>query len=34
MLFIEVKNNNQVDIFGKKGNKDLNLNKNYFKIQG
>lgn len=28
MLFIEVKNNNHVDIFGKKGNKDLNFNKN------
>jgi len=30
MPFIEVKNNNQVDIFGGKGNKELNFNKNSF----
>jgi len=32
MPFIEVKNNNQVDIFGEKGNKDLNFNKNFFRL--
>jgi len=30
---MEGKNNNQVDIFGKKGNKDLNFNKNFFILQ-
>jgi len=33
MPLIEVKNNNQVDIFGKKGNKDLNFNKNSSKLK-
>jgi len=28
MPFIDGKNNNQVDIFWEKGNKDLNFNKN------
>ena len=32
MPFIEVKNNNQVDIFGRKRNKDLNFNKNSFRL--
>jgi hypothetical protein len=32
MPFIEVKNNNQVDIFGGKGNKDLKINKNSFRL--
>ena len=31
--FIEVKNNDQVDIFLGNGNKDLNFNKNFFKLK-
>jgi hypothetical protein len=33
MPFIEVKNNNQVDIFWGNGNKNLNFNKNSFKLK-